>query len=398
LRILTKENILFGAAGFSVFALNSIFITFSVLFFDEAGYSETQIGFMLSVTVIFSMLSQVVTGYLGDNVITIKKILLIDIVLTMIIVLLMIPAKGSYPLLFVLYAVFSITGRMIGPMIDGYITRMAQIRSALDFGFTRGVSSMGWAFASLVGGFLIRGIGIHMLFILHTVFALVSILVVLFLEDVPVNKKEMRNGQAKSESFADSARAVLGTRGFLITTVACFLMYTGVNTVHTYFSLIVVHVGGNSGDVGLGMFLLAMSEVPLLWNFYRIKRYFKNDHLIIFSIAMYVVKSILLIMFQNVAGVVWIQIMQGITYALFLPSILRFLESLLPARYMTTGIMIWLAIYNSGSQVVGSIVGGYLLEHYGIVPLYVVCGILSLAGAVLMAYALKRHRLAKEGV
>ena len=398
MRILTKENILFGAAGFSVFALNSIFITFSVLFFDEAGYSETQIGFMLSVTVIFSMLSQVVTGYLGDNVITIKKILLIDIVLTMIIVLLMIPAKGSYPLLFVLYAVFSITGRMIGPMIDGYITRMAQIRSALDFGFTRGVSSMGWAFASLVGGFLIRGIGIHMLFILHTVFALVSILVVLFLEDVPVNKKEMRNGQAKSESFADSARAVLGTRGFLITTVACFLMYTGVNTVHTYFSLIVVHVGGNSGDVGLGMFLLAMSEVPLLWNFYRIKRYFKNDHLIIFSIAMYVVKSILLIMFQNVAGVVWIQIMQGITYALFLPSILRFLESLLPARYMTTGIMIWLAIYNSGSQVVGSIVGGYLLEHYGIVPLYVVCGILSLAGAVLMAYALKRHRLAKEGV
>jgi len=390
-RVWTKENLLFGAAGFLVFALNSIFITFSLLFFEEAGFSETQIGFMLSLTVIVSMLSQVATGYLSDNVLTIKKIMLIDIAVTAVVALLMIPVQQSYALTFVLYAFFSLTGRMIGPMLDGYITRMAQLRSGLDFGFTRGLSSIGWAFAAIVGGWLIRGIGIHMMFVLHTIFAVAAFVMVAQLEDVPLNKKEIKDGRAQSESFADAAKAVLRTRGFLVTTMACLLLSTGIYVVHSIFALIVTHVGGTSGDVGLGIFFLALSEVPILWNYHRIARRVKNGHLIVLSCLTYALKAGLLIAFQSVSGVVFLQLMQSVTYAVFLPAILRFMQSLLPERYMSTGIMMWLAIYGSGSQIIGSVLGGYLLENRGYVPLHAASVAFCLAGAVVMVYAVKRY-------
>ena len=390
MRMLTKENMLFGAAGFAVFALNSIFLTFSVLFFNEAGYSESQIGFMLSATVLLSMVSQVLTGYLCDNVITIKKIVFLDIIVSVAAVLLMIPAKNSYLALFALYGAYSLTGRMASNLIDSYITRVAQRRSALDFGFTRGISSIGWGFASLFGGWLIRGLGIHMMFVLHTIFGVLAAVIVLLLEDVPLAKKQAPGGK-ESEGLLASASAVFRLPGFMLTTFACLLIFLGVNTPHPYFSLIVVAVGGDSSDVGLGIFLLAVSEVPLLWNFYRLAGRVKDSHMILCSIAMYVVKAILLLSFQTVEGVVWIQAMQGVTYALFLPSILRFMQTLLPERYMTTGIMLWVAIYNSGSQILGSLLGGFLLEHYGFVPLYYILGSLAIVGGCMMAYVMKRY-------
>ena len=391
MRIFTRENMLFGASGFVVFALNSIFITFSLQFFNEMGYSESQIGLMLSATMLLTLVSQVLSGYLSDNIVTIKKILLADLAITMVVVLLMIPAKNSYPLLFLLYGVYSMTGRMAGNFLDGYITRVATFRSGLDFGFTRGVSSIGWAFAALFGGWLIREMGINMMFILHTVFAVAAVVVVFLLEDVPLVKKEKAKGE-KNESLLQSASAVLRLPGFLATTLACLLIYTGVYTVHSFFSLTVIAVGGTSSDIGLGMALLALSEVPLLWNFYRLSRRFKNSHMILCSILMYGVKSILLICFQTVEGVVWIQVMQGVTYAMFLPSILKFMQSLLPEKYMTTGIMLWLAIYNSGSQIIGSLIGGFLLENYGIVPLYVVNGVLAFVGTGLMVVVMRRQK------
>jgi len=390
MRILTKENIKFGAAGALVFALNSIFINFSILFFNDTGYSETTIGFMLSATVVVSIVSQVVTGYLGDNVLTIKKILLIDLVITMVAVLLMIPARNSFVLLFVLYGMYSLSGRMLTQLIDGYITRVAEKKSALDFGFTRGVSSIGYALSSLVGGMLINRFGIQLMFIMHTVFAVLAVGVVLCLEDVPLNKRD--ESKDEKNGFFSVAVAVLRVPGFLMATLACFLMQIGIYTVLTYYPLIVVSVGGTSSNVGVGMFLLALSEVPVLWNFYRLRRKFKNGQMIVFSMLMYVLKSILLLMFQNVAGVVLIQMMQSVTYAIFLPSALRFMQEIVPERYTTTGLMIWMAIYSSGGQVFGSMLGGFLLENHGIVPLYIACIVFNLAGAGLMIVATWRQR------
>ena len=388
----TKENMSFGAAGFVTFAINSIFINFSVSFFEKAGYSETQIGFMLAVTVLVAMAAQVATGYLSDNVLSIKKILLIDIVLTMVSVLLMRPAVHSYPVLFLLYTVFSLSGRMVTQLIDGYITRVAQRRSGLDFGFTRGISSCGYATAAVIGGMLINQFDMDMMFWMHTVLCVIALAVIWPLEDVPLIKRSDDDaGKAKGDSFFVAAKAVFATPGFLLTTIACLLMQSGIYVVLTYYPLIVEKVGGTPGDVGIGMFLLAISEVPVLWNYHRLKRRFQNGHMMIFAMLMYVLKSALWIMFQNVAGVVVIQVMQSVTYALFLPAAMRFMQEILPERHITTGLMIWLAIYSSGGQIVGSLAGGFLMENNdSVTPLYIACAAPCLVGAVLMMFALKR--------
>ena len=393
MKMFTKENLIFGAAGFITFALNSIFLTFSVSFFSEAGCSETQIGFMVAVTVLVSMLSQVATGYLNDNVITVKKVVLIQIVLTIVSVLLMLPMQGSYPMLFLLYALYSLTGRMMTQMIDGYITRVAQRRSALDFGITRGLSSMGYATAAMVGGQMIQHFGgLKMMFVLHTIFGILAFVVVLFLEDVPLNKKAAPDvtATANPDSFAVAAKAVFRTRGFVLVSIACMLMQTGIYIVLTYYQLIVKEVGGQDGHVGLAMFLLSMSEVPVLWNFYRLRKRFKNGHMMVFAMLMYVVRAALWISFQNVVGVIMIQMMQGLTYAVFLPAAMRYMQDLVPERHMSTGIMIWLAIYSSGGQIVGSLVGGILLESGGIVPLYIASAAANTLGAALMVFAMRR--------
>jgi|GEM_PF-1843339 len=393
MRTLTKENMKFGAAGFMTFAMCSIFLTFSISFFNEAGYSETQIGFMFSVTVLISMLSQVVTGYLSDNVITIKKILLIDIALTMVVVLLMLLAKNIFPLLFVLFALYSMAGRMASQLVDGYIARVSQRRSGLDFGFARGISSMGWATAAIVGGMLIQKFGMWMMFAIHTVFCVVALVVVLFLEDVPLNKKIKAGNEqskAKPDGFFVAAKAVFKTRGFVLVSMACLLMQTGIYTVLTYYQLIVKAVGGQEGHVGIAMFLLSMSEVPVLWNYFRLRKRFKDGHMMAFAMLMYVVRAILWISFQNVLGVILIQLMQSVTFGLFVPSAMRYMQRLVPERHMNTGIMIWMAIYSSGGQIVGSMLGGVLLEYYGIVPLYIASAVANALGAGLMLLAMHR--------
>ena len=379
-----KINLRFGALEFLMNFAYPMFFSYMVMYFRQYGHSESRIGIILSIATAGLMFSQIASGYLSDSRISVKKIVLFHMAASAVCAVLIIVFKNAAILAIFLYIVGSFTGRTLTSLLDSYVTKLSAKRSKLNFGVVRGFGSMGFAISAVLAGIIVNQLGFSLSFAIHAAAMAVGLLLCLKAEDVPVAHKSA----GESVSFFKAASELLRHKPFMLALLASLVTYIG-STIHSGFlALVIVDVGGSSASLGIGLFLMAGSEAPVMWNYYRLMRRFTEEQLLMFSFIMYCVKIILIMLFYNVIGVVLLQAMQAITFALFLPSMIRYLGKIIPDRLLASSIMLWSSVYGGGSGIIASLIGGFVIEKYGIMVAHFVALAFCAVGAAIMAYKL----------
>lgn len=132
-----------------------------------------------------------------------------------------------------------------------------------------------------------------------------------------------------------------------------------------YLIEIVTPLGGDSGTVGVALFLATAVEAVILVYFDKVRSKISDNWLLKLSGISFTLKSVLLLMASSVAAIYWIQPLQGTSYTFLSPTQMYYANNKIRPGDMVKGQAFITASYTLGCAA-GNFTGGQLLSAFGV--------------------------------
>lgn len=351
----------------SAFAIVFIFLP---VYFQNIGLTVSEIGQLMALVTFTGLLSQNFWGYISDKYKTMKRILVLCL-LGMAITGVILFQLGSLMWLMIitsLFFAFMIPVVALGESFTYKTTNMMGI----SFGSLLIWGSFGFSITSLVGGQILSVIGIEQLLYPVMITTIIAFFLSLKLTDVPTNKTTVNFGELVG---------LLKNRHFILFLLVMIFLTVSHRMNDVFFGLYIIELGGNEAKIGWGWFIALMSEVVI---FATSTLWFKRFHELTFMFIgglLYTVRWFLFALADNTVVVIILQAAHGISYAVFYICAFHFVSKLVPKHLEATGHLIFLSLFFGLSGMIGSLVGGQVIEQFNGSVLYFVMGVIAMVGS-----------------
>jgi PPP family 3-phenylpropionic acid transporter len=360
--------------------------SFASAFLLQRGFSSSLIGLVIGIGSIGSLFLEPVLAHYADH----AKAGLTDI-LNVLVGLFILTAgsllvwKSGSPALFVFYILINILHTIQHPLINEMNYRLERAGHTMNFGIARAMGSLGFSIMSALLGVLVEKAGVQMIPLSAIAISLVMA-VLLFLLRPMMPKRDAVQKEA-AETRAGSASEMLAfakghRRLMLVTLGGTFLMFSSV-TCGYYLLQIIMHVGGNAQDMGIALALAAFTEIPVMMLFSRLQDRLSSGMILRIAAGGYILKQLTLLLARNYGMILFSQMFQMISFALFLPAIVAYAHEHTEAEDGVKGQAL-MPLSAVGSSLLASLFGGVLIDSLGIPFLLLVCLFTAVIGAVLV--------------
>lgn len=360
------------------FSAWAAFAGFNVYYLREAGFSNTEIGFAMSVMMGMGVLGQTFWGYICDRTRSVKRVHILCMVL-------LATTVSLYPLNRTIVSVtlsMGIIGFMWMPqqaIIDSWIFA-SSAHLARNYGFMRAWGSLGYALVALIFGRAIELFGWNIMFVTHVFLAAVTILIAVTLKDAhKARSSKQEDSPIKTATAARSVNPLelFQNKEYVFLLLASVLLFIPNRLAVQFMPEMIRFVGGTPTHHGVSLFINAVSEVPILfWSTYFLAR-FPSRLLLVFASIFFPVRLTLLFFASTPGAVMAASVFQGLSFGVFLPTIRYFINEISPNHLKTSAQSIATASFFGVSSVVGSFLGGYVIDTFGMR--------MSLAGASVLS-------------
>jgi len=248
------------------------------------------------------------------------------------------------------------------PLLESSLVELAS-RAQLSYGRIRLFGTFGYAAASFLVANLVNE-GFVALFVVYSMlFFSIGLL-------VQKSKLEMSFHRRPSVRATDKRFSVL----FAIVTVA-----VGFNLFNTVFLPVLVKSKNfHATSVGLSFTLMALSETPFLLFAERITKRFGSFKLLSSAIFVVGLRLILASFVTTEVQLLLTQLLHGWTYIVIYYATLFLMRQKLSAHILEgTQIVFWMSLQGIG-PLLGSSVGGVVVEKMGAEPAYLTFGIIAM--------------------
>jgi MFS family permease len=257
--------------------------------------------------------------------------------------------------------IFTVFHHPLGPLIDALAVQFSKTKpERYNFGNLRLWGSLGWAVASILGGYLFSMIDIRYLFPTAALFFLISV----FFLRLPSGK----SGTIYHPDFSPLQVSILsGNKTLVILIVILFLYGVVCSPVNAFINLYFSELNSSNVNIGWAYAIQSLSEIPffLVGNL-LCKRFGARSVIIVSMIAM-VIRMFLYGLIPVVAIALMLGIFQGITLSFFLVGVVDFIHKQLPdGRDATAQSLIW-GLYFGIGHTVGNLITGYLKDMVGMI-------------------------------
>lgn len=358
---------------FSFHATNTIILSFLPLYLQYKGLNGTEIGWVLAVGPLASIFSQPFWGYMSDKYKTVKRMLIICIIGLLISSVLFFQMNGLIAII-LMGAVFYFFTSPIGALGDSLAQRRAD-DLRVSFGTIRTWGSIGFATSSLIVGKVLSSIGVQYMIWPYVIFGTIALIVAFRLTDVKVESDPIQLSDIKR---------LLSNKPFLIFLFMIMFLTISHRANDSFIGLYIVQLGGSEGLVGLAWFVGVASEALV---FALAGRWFRKFHTLIFIIiagAIYSLRWFIYAAVDDPMIIIALQVLHGVTFGIFYLSALEYVTRLIPRLLQSTGHLMFYAVFFGISGIVGSLVGGALIDSYGGDTLYAVMGFCALTGTIFL--------------
>ena len=271
-----------------------------------------------------------------------------------------------------------ITG--IQPFLSAVAMEQVRAGRALHFGFARGCGSVAYAVMSAVSGRILTQFGKEGLLVTFIVLYSVEFLTVATFagkRSAP-EETEPRAGQAVS-----GFRLLLGHPRFAVFLLSSALLYSSYMLAATYMDAIVTRAGGEASSLGVVIAVGAAVEMPAMIAAPWLMRRFSQKKVLMFAGAMFFVRMIALFFAPNMPLLYAAWALQAFSYGFFTPVSVYYVNDLIDPANQTKG-----QAMNFGSTtvggVIGNLIGGRLVDVFGIGTTLLAAAGLSFAGLLLL--------------
>lgn len=357
------------------------FAGFVAVFLQYKGVSNTAIGIVTGsgcVTSIFlaPYFSSLVLKF--PNLNAKKMINIIYIFLTVFFTLIVfVPMPSTMVMLVytVLYAIYLSTGPFLQMLASDYM----QVGIDVNFGMARGLGSTAWAISALGFGFLIDLFNPTILVLGMGLAVIVTLAILYTMPD----QKVVETDNKRSGSMLEVAKKY---RLFFILLLGFSLMLSAATSLGTYLINIVKSLGGDTSFYGIAVFLMAISEMPVMALTPRLLRRLKSVHLICFAGICYILRNFLICLAPNMVVLCLGMLFQGLSFGLMTAVITYYVMYNLAAEDQVRGQTMITVMTSGFGSMIGNLLGGVLQDNFGLNAMYIFIYTLTIMGALLIAW------------
>jgi PPP family 3-phenylpropionic acid transporter len=168
-----------------------------------------------------------------------------------------------------------------------------------------------------------------------------------------------------------------------------FLMLVSHGAYYGFFSIHLEVSGFGKSFIGVAWALASVAEIGVMIRSEALFRRFSLPAVLVFSMAVAVLRWLLVWMVVSPAAILATQVLHAVTYGTFHMASILFVDRLMPEAAKTSGQALNNAVTYGLGNMAGFFLNGYLFEIMGTRPLFLVSAGIALAGGLLLAAALR---------
>lgn len=391
---LKKDRLGIQLFGFMFAFYSSIFAAFIPIFFKQQGFTDVQIGLIISVGTLAGIV-QPVFGLLADGKLDIRKVLNVNV--TIIAMCFAGLLFGSdYFVVFFLIFVYNLFQAPNYSLIDNVVVRYS-IQSNTNFGTTRRYITLGWAISVMLVTPLINKFGGNA-FLIICIFG--ASMLLFFLNRAKVDfSNERSKGEvevAEKGAFKKDLLELIKNKEFILYVIFAATFVSTWSLRQQYQSLLIYEYTKDPLYISIIQFTGILFEVLLATWYAKAKNRIGTKNLyfiqIILAISMFCAYGFV----DNVILIVIFASIQGIVQAMLVPSLVYAAREIVGSKLSNTAILTTNSATSICSFIIASVVLTPVFAMYGIQAVYIALLILiTLTTIPLLFIKIKDEKIAE---
>ena len=279
------------------------------------------------------------------------------------------------------------------PLIDAMAMQFLNAGIDVRYSLGRGLGAFAYAIVSVLVGQQARRFGVESALVTH------GALVLLILTTLAV-----------FPAFAPSAAPAAHTRtpahspfyilkhnpAFTVMLLAGFFGLMAVMPIVNFLVSLVNDRGGDSGSLGLALFLMAASELPGAILFQWLWKKTNLERIMVISAVFMALKPLLFLFCGDLRLFLMMQPIQMLGYGLFTPGNVFFANENVPPEDRIQGQSLKMVATNGLSGVVGNLIAGGIIDRGGVNAMLVFCFFSGAVGVALAFWAVRLRKFRKN--
>jgi oligosaccharide:H+ symporter len=377
--------------GINLFMINAfIFISFSLYtpflssYYTKAGISAVNIGLLLTIAPITAIFIQPIWAILSDKTGR-KKDVLSLVAFGSAVAIFCYYIGNSFRTFLIATVLLSIFTSSLVPLNDA-ITIQCTKKYQMDFSKIRMGGTIGYAIVVIFAGYIVKQKP-SLQFVLGSMgFLLLFVFIRLLPKnevDIKRNKTDQSDVPLKPKSKV-SFFAIFESKQIIFMLLFALVSQIGLSFNYSFIGVYMTNLGLSEGIIGVINCISAFSELPVLLLINWIMRKFDSFKVIIFSCLLVCVR-IFTITGGNVYFIILSQIMHGFTFMTIYYSCAIFISQNVKPENQSKGQSALSIVQGGVASIIGNIVGGLLVDSFGLNNSYRIMSLIVLIGTVSIA-------------
>ena len=377
---------------FVFFSSLGCFWPYIILFFKKLGFTGHELGFLVAIGYFVMILAQPVWGMINDRTKSSNRmIILVSLIAVLLCLSFWIPEK--FPYFMLLMGIFTFFSFSIIPIIDT-ITIQSVKGSTYNYGQVRAWGSLGYCVMVIIVGWLSEfsifgqwyqyfhpGLSLQVIQSLKglpstmLVYAAVMLVTMCLAFFLPSYTKPKQTQESKGHLLA-----LLKNPRYSMFLFGVFLAMVAMNSNSMYFGLYLDYLKGSTTLLGVAMMLAALGEVPVFLYASRLLTKLSPLNLLVIAASSGALRWYLYTQITSPYVALCLQPLHAINFGCYYVGAIHFVDSETPREWKTTGQSIFWAIGYGFSAIVGNLIGGHIIQVFGIISLYkfgTICAVLA---------------------
>ena len=353
------------------------------------GYSNSSIGMISALAALVTLVSHNFWGYISDKFENIKAVVITLLAVSAILV----STFPLYPNIVAIGLVACLIAFFEPPtsiILDSWIAQYLLYNRKSHYGGIRAWGSISATLAFVLLGRLVMLVSINWVFHMYAIFPLLAIF---FCSRIRFTIKSI-----EKPKILKNIPKLLKNMDYMIFVTCAALIMTSFRAASLFIPNKVIAVGGSQADISIVWVITTLSEVPVLFLGQYLFRKYKVVHLCLFAFCMFFVRILLYFLADNIYMVYASHALNGFTFGIFLPIAVLYITEIAPKEIKTSALTLATACYSGIGTMLGSFIGGLLLDQWGLRWVYGFGMMLSLVGILVFALYHMMNKKILKGV
>lgn len=367
-------------------------VLFASAYLLDAGLTNSQIGIVIASGGLLSAVLQPVVAGAADRS---RRVPLrmwaagLSVLIAAVAAILLLPDL-HWLLTAVFFGVLILTIQLLQPLVNALGMAAIARGVSVNFGVARAAGSGVFAVVSVGAGWAVASAGSVMIPVLIIAFqvALFAAAITFLYRSGPAVVTDAHPDEAHVPIAPMTRARWLKFFGLLVGITASMTSHSMINN---YLLQIIRHHGGDAGEMGTAIMIAAVLELPIMMLWGRIVGRWTPGRLLQVASMFYVLKTVATLLAPGVLGIYGAQMLQMLAFAVMVMASVYYVERLLPAGDRIKG-QAYMTMTATAGSVVGSLVGGALLDVGGVSVMLVV-GVAIAAGGMVLTLISAESRL-----